>query len=136
MTKHRQRHAEWNGRVAQWIRHRSTEPEIVGSSPTVVTQLFTIVGVGIPWSAVASLTTILRIETPSTITFFDWQGLFAEKSKAAFVMADGPGQRSRNGNKNVRLPGIEPGPAGWKPAILTTRPQTLSPTADTEAPVL
>jgi hypothetical protein len=25
----------------------------------------------------------------------------------------------------MRLPGIEPGPAGWKPAILTTRPQTL-----------
>ena len=25
-----------NGPVAQWIRHRSTEPEIVGSSPTRV----------------------------------------------------------------------------------------------------
>ena len=27
--------------------------------------------------------------------------------------------------QEMRLPGIEPGPAGWKPAILTTRPQTL-----------
>ena len=30
------RHALSQGPVAQWIRHRSTEPEIVGSSPTRV----------------------------------------------------------------------------------------------------
>ena len=30
---------ECEGPVAQWIRHRSTEPEIVGSSPTRVSYL-------------------------------------------------------------------------------------------------
>ena len=28
--------SDFEGPVAQWIRHRSTEPEIVGSSPTRV----------------------------------------------------------------------------------------------------
>ena len=31
---------KWSGRVAQWIRRRSAEPKIVGSSPTVVIILF------------------------------------------------------------------------------------------------
>ena len=35
----------------------------------------------------------------------------------------------------MRLPGIEPGPAGWKPAILTTRPQTLLKTMGARARV-
>ena len=30
--------------------------------------------------------------------------------------------RGRKNQKRIPLPGIEPGPAGWEPAILTTRP--------------
>ena len=42
------------GRVAQWIRHRSTEPEIAGSSPAVVIYVAYATGNGVKHS-VASL---------------------------------------------------------------------------------
>ena len=44
---------------------------------------------------------------------------FVETKSGKNFWGENPGAEKK---KRIPLPGIEPGPAGWEPAILTTRP--------------
>ena len=88
----------YDDEVAEWLRRWTANPmgsARVGSNPILVVTIF----------YKKNLQLLVKLSDSRDKLDFD-QDLCEEEKKS----------------KRIPLPGIEPGPAGWEPAILTTRP--------------